>query len=164
MYLFPIRALMHCINARTMFRGILFASLWLAVSSCGSSSQSPENQSLPEATELTGPVGGGCDGCDILFVDLPQVILPSDTSPAWNGEGQRLHVSGTVFKAGTNEPAPDVIIYYWQTDAGGHYTPLPDQPEPQRRHGYVRGWVMTGPQGRYDIYTVRPGPLSLIHI
>ena len=35
-------------------------------------------------------VGGGCDGCEIMFVGMPTHINATDTSAGWNAQGQKL--------------------------------------------------------------------------
>lgn len=103
-------------------------------------------------------VGGKCDGCDIMYVDMPANIFPVDTSVAWNEKGQKLLVHGAVYKPDGKTPAPNVILYYWHTDNNGYYSPAPNQDEKSKRHGHIRGWVKTDNEGHYAIYTIRPAP------
>ena len=103
-------------------------------------------------------VGGGCDGCELMYVDMPAIIHSLDTSPGWNEKGQKLILTGTVFQIDGKTPAPDVIIYYWQTDNNGYYTPMPGMNEKAKKHGHIRGWVKTGANGQYTIKTIRPAP------
>ncbi|MEO6069440.1 MAG: hypothetical protein ABIN57_05415 [Chitinophagaceae bacterium] len=103
-------------------------------------------------------MGGGCDGCELMYVGTPTNINSVDTSAGWNEKGQKLLVRGTVFKLDGKTPAPDVIIYYWQTDNNGYYSPKEGMDENAKRHGHIRGWVKTGVDGTYSIYTIRPAP------
>lgn len=103
-------------------------------------------------------VGGGCDGCELMYVGMPKNITAADTSAGWNEKGQKLLISGTVYQQGGKIPAPDVIIYYWQTDADGYYSPADGMDAKARRHGHLRGWVKTDEKGHYAIYTIRPAP------
>lgn len=105
-----------------------------------------------------GPVGGGCDGCELMYVGMPEQIAATDTSPGWNETGKKLVLIGTVYLPDGRTPAPDVIIYYWQTDNEGYYSPGPGMDEKAKRHGHIRGWVKTGKDGRYSILTIRPAP------
>jgi len=101
-------------------------------------------------------VGGGCDGCELMYINLPKEIPHTSKSPAWNADGQKLLITGTVFNLDGKTPAPNVIIYYWQTDNSGFY-PDRDYLDPRvKRHGYVRGWVKSNDKGKYEIYTIRP--------
>lgn len=77
---------------------------------------------------------------------------------SWNEKGQKLIVTGTVFQIDGKTPAPDVIIYYWQTDNDGYYSPKPELDNRVKRHGYIRGWVKTDEKGKYTIRTIRPSP------
>ena len=103
-------------------------------------------------------VGGGCDGCEIMFVGMPANIKSADTSEGWKEQGQKLLVTGTVYKLDGKTPAPNVIIYYWHTDNNGYYSPKKGMDERAKRHGHIRGWVKSDDKGRYSIYTIRPAP------
>lgn len=103
-------------------------------------------------------VGGGCDGCELMYVGIPAVIASVDTSSGWHEQGQKLLVTGTVVKRDGKTPAANVILYYWQTDHRGYYSPGTGMDARARRHGHIRGWVKTGADGTYSIYTVRPAP------
>src|SRR5690606_2706219 len=69
--------------------------------------------------------------------------------------GERMIISGTIYKKDGKTPAPDVILYVYQTDNTGRYTPTPKQVH-AKRHGHLRGWVKTDAQGRYEFNTIRP--------
>lgn len=103
-------------------------------------------------------VGGGCDGCELMYVGMPKNITARDTSAGWTEKGQKLLITGTVYKLGGKIPAPNVIIYYWQTDNNGYYSPKAGMDERAKRHGHIRGWVKTDENGNYSIYTIRPSP------
>lgn len=91
-----------------------------------------------------------------MFIDMPTHIDAIDTSAGWEHEGQRLIIKGTVYKHDQSTPANDVILYYYHTDKTGRYTPKPTMTSAARRHGYLRGWVRTGADGHFAIYTNRP--------
>lgn len=123
----------------------------LIFSSC--QGQTKRNHSASARAEL---IGGGCDGCELMYIGMPKQIKPVDTSAGWTEKGQKLLISGTVFKSDGKTPAPEVIIYYWQTDSQGYYSPRKGMDKRTLRHGHIRGWVKTDQQGRYAIYTIRP--------
>ncbi|MEO8795371.1 MAG: hypothetical protein ABI390_07865 [Daejeonella sp.] len=109
-------------------------------------------------TESKKLVGGGCDGCELMYVGMPKNINSIDTSAAWSEKGQKLLVTGTIYKLGGKIPAPNVVIYYWQTDNSGHYAAIEGMDQQARRHGHIRGWVKSDNNGKYSIYTIRPAP------
>lgn len=130
----------------------------LIISTCillvGCLSQNAKNQPAPESKI----VGGGCDGCELMYVGMPKQVTTIDTSAGWNEPGQKLIISGTVFKNGGRKPAPGVIIYYWQTDHKGYYSPGVGMEELAKAHGHIRGWVKSDENGKYTFYTNRPAP------
>lgn len=103
-------------------------------------------------------VGGNCEDCDIMYVDMPKQIQTVDTSAAWFEKGQKLIITGTVFEIDGKTPAKNIIVYYWQTDADGYYSPNPTLNKQAIRHGHVRGWIKTDATGKYTIHTIRPAP------
>ncbi len=120
--------------------------------------QTNSNAVPTSKTETKEFVGGGCDGCEIMFVGMPTNIKSADTSAGWTEKGQKLLVTGKVFKLDGKTPASNVIIYYWQTDNNGLYSPKQGMDEKAKRHGHIRGWVKTDENGKYSIYTIRPAP------
>ncbi|MEJ8756409.1 intradiol ring-cleavage dioxygenase [Pontibacter sp. H259] len=104
-----------------------------------------------------GPrVGGNCETCELIYVGMPKTINAIDTTSGWQLPGPKLIVTGTVYKPDKKTPAPDVILYYWQTDDKGIYAIKAGLDPKAERHGYIRGWVKTDQQGKYTIYTNRP--------
>ncbi|KQC00316.1 intradiol ring-cleavage dioxygenase [Pedobacter sp. Hv1] len=114
-------------------------------------------QTLQPATQTnTKLVGGFCDGCELLYVGLPQQVNSVDTSAGWKEKGQKLLVTGIAYQLDGQTPAPNTIIYYWQTDNDGYYSPRPNLDKKALKHGHIRGWVKTDKDGKYAIYTIRP--------
>ena len=100
-------------------------------------------------------VGGPCDRCDLMFEGIPN-NLSWTTSIAKSDElGVPLIISGTIYNMDGKTPAPDVILYVYQTDITGRYTPAPDQLS-AKVHGHLRGWIKTNANGRYQFETIRP--------
>ncbi len=138
---------------------IIFPFLMLGafLTSCKNQSQT-NTQTNESKTSKERIVGGGCDGCEIMYVGMPKNIRSIDTSTGWNEKGEKLLLRGTVYKIDGKTPAKDVVIYYWQTDNNGLYSPKDDMDEKAKRHGHIRGWVKTDKNGKYAIYTIRPMP------
>jgi protocatechuate 3,4-dioxygenase, beta subunit len=134
---------------------LLFVTL-LNLTSCNG--QTKENSTTPTQTDTKKLVGGGCDGCEIMSIGMPTNISSVDTSDGWTEKGQKLLVTGKVYKIDGKTPAPNVIIYYWQTDNNGYYSPIKEMDEKARRHGHIRSWVKSDENGSYSIYTIKPAP------
>ena len=103
-------------------------------------------------------VGGGCDGCELMYVSMPKHISNTHTSVGWNGKGQKLLIEGIVYKLDGITPASDVILYYWHTDETGLYRSDKNTASDAVKHGKLRGWVKTSQDGTYQIKTSRPAP------
>jgi protocatechuate 3,4-dioxygenase beta subunit len=65
--------------------------------------------------------------------------------------GDALVVTGVVFGPDGTTPAPGALVYAYQTDARGLYTP-DGKPGVPRLHGFMR----TDERGRYEFRTIRP--------
>lgn len=105
-------------------------------------------------------VGGNCEEgyCELIYYGIPKEMNNTDTSAGWYEAGRKLLVTGTVYQIDGRTPAPNVIVYYHHTDNNGYYSPGDGKPFNSTRHGHIRGWVKTDSNGRYSIYTIRPGP------
>jgi protocatechuate 3,4-dioxygenase beta subunit len=102
-------------------------------------------------------VGGGCDGCELMFEGMPAKLGWRTSIGAKDEPGKPLVVRGVIYRSDGKTPAPGVVLYVYQTDATGHYAPGPDQTH-GRRHGRLRGWMKTDADGRYEFRTIRPAP------
>jgi protocatechuate 3,4-dioxygenase, beta subunit len=117
----------------------LLASLW-------SSAQS-DSRSLKQIPN--------CEDCELMFEGMPEKISWRSSLAEANEPGERLIVSGKVFKKDGKTPAAGILLYVYQTDNKGLYSPAPAQTA-GRRHGHLRGWMITDAQGRYEFKTIRP--------
>lgn len=129
--------------------------LFLLFASCESRSQQKGSSS---PTSLKGLIGGGCDGCEIMYVGIPSRLNSTDTSIGWRNARTKLAIKGTVYQPDGRTPAPNVIVYYWQTDEAGYYSKNTALTTEGTSHGARRGWVRTGTDGKYALYTNRPAP------
>ncbi len=99
----------------------LIVFLFNCLTSCNG--QTKTNVTTKKNTNIKTLVGGGCDGCELMFVGIPKNIKSLDTSAGWLETGQKLLITGTVYKLDGKTPASNVVIYYWQTDNNGYYSP-----------------------------------------
>jgi protocatechuate 3,4-dioxygenase beta subunit len=114
-----------------------------------------KNQHVSEITTKK-VVGGGCDGCELMYVGMPEQIQSKDMSFGWTEGKQKLILTGRVFQLDGKTPATDIIIYYWHTDEKGLYSPDNQTPKKAQKHGKLRGWVKSDKGGNYTIKTSRP--------
>lgn len=98
-----------------------------------------------------------------FFYKMPENLSSVDTSPAFDKNGQKILLTGTVYELDGKKPASHVILYYYQTDVNGVYatnkTEERNMPKNSlgQTHGFIRGWVKTDNDGKYSIYTIKPG-------
>lgn len=65
--------------------------------------------------------------------------------------GDPLVVHGRVFRSDGATPAPGIVVFAYQTDAGGVYNAR------GVRGWRLHGWARTGEDGRFELRTIRPG-------
>ncbi len=101
-------------------------------------------------------VGGPCQGCDWIYMGLPDSIDHVDTSKIWTVNNE-IKIEGRVYHSDGKTPAAGVILYYWHTNKAGIYPKTKiDYPEAEN-HGSIRGWIKTNGEGFYQLLTSRPG-------
>lgn len=66
-------------------------------------------------------------------------------------KGERIQISGTVFKADGTTAAANILIYLYHTDIYGIYGR-----SGEHRHGRYRGWMLTDERGRYEFESILP--------
>lgn len=121
------------------------------MTSCDGQTRQQSNEA-----KQTKKVGGGCEGCEFMYVGMPKQILSEHTSLGWIEGKQKLILTGKVFQIDGKTPASDVVIYYWHTDDNGLYSSNNETPKQAKEHGKLRGWVKTDKSGNYTIKTSRP--------
>jgi protocatechuate 3,4-dioxygenase beta subunit len=103
----------------------LFALLFCSLTGCNG--QTKSNSAISQNTGTNKKVDDGCDGCDgceIMFVGMPKNISSVDTSAGWAEKGQKLLVTGNVYKI-------DGHIRGWvKTDERGTYSIYTIRPTP----------------------------------
>src|SRR5690606_30971015 len=101
-------------------------------------------------------VGGPCEGCEAIHEYGDKELSNVDTLPAFNENKPKIKITGTVFKRDMKTPAENVILYVYHTNRKGIYETKGGEKEWARRHGFIRGWIKTGKNGKYTFYTFRP--------
>lgn len=130
-----------------MRTSIMILLLIVLFSSCGHS----QNRIKPSPKLI-----GSCEGCEAVFEYGDKALKPVDTLPDFGDQGMKIKVTGTIYHP-DGTPAKDVILYIYHTDQRGIYATRGGEKGWARRHGFIRGWVKTGPDGTYSFYTLKPG-------
>ncbi len=102
-------------------------------------------------------VGLPCEGCEAVFQGLPASLTSTARIAPPGAPGTPMTITGRVLAA-DGTPRAGVVVYAYQTDANGVY-PRPARPVGGAgdRHGALRAWVVSGPDGRYTFHSSRPG-------
>jgi protocatechuate 3,4-dioxygenase beta subunit len=100
---------------------------------------------------------GSCEGCEAVFEYSDKHLTATDTLPDFYEKGLKIKITGTIFQNDERTPAKDVILYIYHTNREGIYATKGDETGWGKRHGYIRGWVKTGKDGKYTFYTSKPG-------
>ncbi len=100
-------------------------------------------------------VGGPCEDCQMIFDGIPESITSTSSLVMAGEPGEPMVIRGVIFKKDGKTPAPDVILYVYQTDNKGLYSTGKNQTHAVR-HGHIRGWVKSNARGEYEIRTIRP--------
>jgi protocatechuate 3,4-dioxygenase beta subunit len=98
-----------------------------------------------------------CEGCEAIHERSFRGLSPATTIPPAGEPGERLVLSGRVLKPDGATPAAGVVIYAYHTSVAGVYPTRGNERGWDRRHGYLRGWIMTDSTGGYRFETIRPG-------
>ena len=107
--------------------------------------------------DLDQQVGGRCEDCEILFVDMPNDIAGTARIANDQEHGEQIEISGVVYQNDGLTPAKDVIVYVYHTNAAGYYAPADHQNPASKKHGRCRGWIKTTGNGQYSFQTIKPG-------
>jgi len=103
-----------------------------------------------------------CDNPDAdikcCFSNSPEHLTNKMTIAGPSEQGDRLVISGSVFKADGKTLYPGVIIYAYHTDHTGLYSKNGNESGFQKWHGRLHGWCQTDHNGYYEIHTIRPAP------
>lgn len=101
------------------------------------------------------PVVDECDGCEAIFEGMPETLSWSSRLAPVGEPGEAMRIDGEV-RDKDGRPISNVIVYAYHTNAKGTYPPDNRFTGFARRHGKLRGWALTGKDGRYRFETIRP--------
>ena len=101
-------------------------------------------------------LGGPCEGCEAVL-EFEGALKAIDTLPEFASAENKLKITGTIYEPDGKTPAEDVVLYIHHTNAEGDYPAKGNEEGWAKRHGYIRGWIRTGADGKYTFYTQVPG-------
>ncbi len=96
-----------------------------------------------------------CEWCGAA--EAPGNLTSTITLADKNEPGERLLLQGTVLASDGVTPAPGVLLYLYHTNATGLYAQRGGETGNGRRHGYLRGWLLSDDQGNFEVRTILPG-------
>lgn len=136
-----------------IFKIVFLLLACLSLSNCNSQNTRKETNTLSNDFDKSMP----------FYYKMPKKLSSTDTSPAYKENGQKILLTGTVYQIDGRTPASNIILYYYQTNTNGIYATKESEKRnmPKNKlgqtHGYIRGWLKTDEQGKYSIYTLKPG-------
>lgn len=102
-------------------------------------------------------VGAPCEGCEAILAYDKNSLNSIDTLAGFDSHLKKLLISGTVYQADGRTPAAGVVLYVYHTNAEGIYPKRKEDTGWAKRHGYIRGAVITDKKGHYSFYTNQAG-------
>lgn len=99
-----------------------------------------------------------CEGCEAVAERAPGGLSATVQLAPAEEPGERMILTGRITAADGITPATGVIVYAHHTNAAGLYANGTRETEWSRRHGRLRGWAKTGPDGVYTFRTIKPAP------
>lgn len=139
----------------TIMKVSIFGLLILTLFSCG--------QTTPQLKDSQENVQHQPDTCDspdahisCSFVNIPTSLSSTMTIAGGNEPGEKLVISGTIYKADGKSPYPNIIVYAYHTDNKGYYSKSGTETGAQKWHGHLHGWCKTDSNGYYKLQTIRP--------
>lgn len=98
-----------------------------------------------------------CEGCEAVWERDPATLRAHIRLGAETDPGEPFQLRGTIYHPDGKTPAAGVVLYLYHTAVTGLYAGGGDESEWSRRHGRLRGWLVTGSDGRYTVDTILPG-------
>ncbi|HLE33948.1 MAG TPA: hypothetical protein VJB38_15195 [Bacteroidota bacterium] len=87
------------------------------------------------------------------FPPAPRDVSSIVALVAEDEPGERLIITGTVYRSDRRTPYEGLVVYFYQTDATGVYNKTNGSWQEPR----LRGWIKTDSKGRYEVRTIKPG-------
>lgn len=114
----------------------------------------------PESNENIQVEYDTCDDPDApiscSFRNLPENLSSTMKISKENEPGEKLVITGTIYKADGKSPYPNIILYAYHTDNKGDYSKSGTETGAQKWQGHLHGWCKTDDNGQYTIQTIKP--------
>jgi len=134
---------------------LLFTSIFFALNAYSQTSKKSDNI-LELALSINSTNQEKCNWCGTS--EAPENVSWRTVIPPKGELGEKLIISGTVYLPDGKTPAIDIIIYVHHTNIKGIYPKKGDEKGNGKYHGYLRGWMKTDSNGKYEFETIRPAP------
>lgn len=134
--------------------------LWLlSLASVVFSCRHEKTKQVNTAVAATHQISAEQDECNWCGTsEAPQNVSWHAIIPPEGEPGEPLIISGTVFLPDGTTPAEGAIIYIYHTNMEGVYPKKGSEKGNGKYHGYLRGWMKTDSNGKYEFATIRPAP------
>ena len=96
-----------------------------------------------------------CEWCGAS--EAPNEVTSVTTIADKDEPGEPLVLRGTVYAPDKATAVPGVLLYVYHTNTAGIYPKRGNEAGNGRRHGYLRGWVISDENGEFEVRTIRPG-------
>ena len=138
---------------RREFIGGLSISLMAAPLLSCSAQKVSNSQTVVDHSRERLPYTNGFGSMPCSKCIAPPTMTSQITIAAADEPGERLVISGTIYRPDGKTPAEGIVLYVYHTDATGYYNKDDDPYNPR-----LRGWMKTGPDGKYEFRTIKPAP------
>lgn len=138
---------------RREFIGAFSISLMAAPMLSCTAQKSSNAQTVIDRSRERLPYTNGFGSMPCSKCIAPQAMSPRVMIANVDEAGERLVMSGTIFQPDGKTPAEGIVLYVYHTDATGYYSKDDDPYNPR-----LRGWMKTGPDGKYEFRTIKPAP------
>jgi protocatechuate 3,4-dioxygenase beta subunit len=138
-------------NKLNLLSGVVFL---LVLNSCGqTTSTQQDHQTVLYSQDTCNNPDAHINCC---FVNMPASLTNTMIIADKDEPGERLIITGTIYKQDGTTPYADVIMYAYHTNNKGIYAKRGNETGFQKWHGHLHGWCKTDSNGNYIIETIRP--------
>ena len=134
---------------------LCISSLSLIFNGCSQTNKKNDHK-LISASIVDNNYQERCNWCGTS--EAPENVNWKTIIPPKGELGEKLIISGTVYLPDKKTPAKDIIVYVHHTNKEGIYPKKGNEKGNGKYHGYLRGWMKTDANGKYEYETIRPAP------